>query len=156
MSYLLLLYTSCHHGRQLKFQMHLATLLLGFLSARTAPTVVLLAALTAFLAPGAIGIAQPWTGRIKALLGAKWAISLDFYMNGHRNQSCHLVRPPFQMFMAIFCAGMGWHCLREYSLVNRHGRFANVLRMADSTYVCVHFGDIKNQDVGYVLSYPQK
>ncbi len=114
----------------------------GFFSACTAPIVVLLAELTAFLAPGAIG--------------AEWAISLDFCMNGRRNQSCHLVRPTFQMFVAIFCAGMGWHCLREYSLVNRHGRFANVLRMADSTYVCVHFGDIKNQDVGYVLSYPQK
>ncbi len=51
---------------------------------------------------GENGVVQPWTGRGKPLLGAGWAVSLVFCMNGHRKQSCHLVGPPFQAPTAFF------------------------------------------------------
>ncbi len=65
---------------------------------------------------GANGVSQSWAGCRKPLLGAQWATSLAPYMNGRRKQSCHLVRPPIRVFMAVLYARKGWHCPRKCSL----------------------------------------
>ncbi len=71
---------------------------------------------------GENGIVQPWTGHRNPLLGAGWAVSLVFCMNGCRKQPCHPVEPPFQVPMVVFGARMGSHCPHEYSLVSGRGQ----------------------------------
>ncbi len=72
---------------------------------------------------GENGVVQPWMGHRKPLLGAGWAVSLVFCMNGCRKQPCHLVGPPFQVPMGVFfCARVSWHCPCEYSLVSARGQ----------------------------------
>ena len=44
-----------------------------------------------------------------ALVGTGRAISVPFGINGLRNKSSYLVRPPFLVFMACFSVIPGWH-----------------------------------------------
>ena len=48
-----------------------------------------------------------------ALVGTGRAISVPFGINGLRNKSSYLVRPPFLVFMACFSATPGCHFLRD-------------------------------------------
>ncbi len=56
---------------------------------------------------GENGVVQPWAGHRMPLLGAGWAISLVFCMNGCRKQEGLHFRCPW-----LFCARVGWYCLR--------------------------------------------
>ncbi len=88
---------------------------------------------------GENGVVQPWVGHRKPLLRAGWAVSLVFLMNGRRKQPCHLVGPPFQAPMFVFCARAGWYCPREYSLVSGRGKVCK-LTWDGRLNLCVQFG----------------
>ncbi len=62
-----------------------------------------------------------------------------FCMNGRRKQLCHLVGPPFQAPMTIFCARAGWYSPREYSLVSGRGQVRE-LTWDGWLNLCVQFG----------------
>ncbi len=91
------------------------------------------------LPKGENGVVQPWAGHRKPLLGAGWAASLVFCMNGRRKQPCHPLGPPFQAPVAIFCARTGWYCPSEYSLVSGRGQVCELTRDG-WLFLCVQFG----------------